>query len=118
MIINGRRARLPFLAALVWLVLASPGWSQTRQTILIRGHEQNLYLYGSPQASPIIVSGGDGGWLHLGPHVAEFLASQGFFVVGFDVKAYLAGFTTVRSALRPEDVPADYRILAAFASRM
>ena len=70
-----------------------------------------------PAGSPIIVSGGDGGG-HLGPHVAEFLASQGFFVVGFDVRAYLAGFTTARSALQPEDVPADYRILAAFASRM
>lgn len=117
MLTTWRRARTPLLAILGWLAIASPGWSQSRQTILIRGHEQTLYLYGSPKANPIIVSGGDGGWLHLGPHVAEFLAQQGFFVVGFDVKAYLAGFTSPRSGLRPEDVPSDYRVLAAFAGR-
>jgi type IV secretory pathway VirJ component len=28
------------------------------------------------------VSSGDGGWIHLAPHVAEVLAAKGFFVVG------------------------------------
>ena len=45
-------------------------------------------------APPVIVSSGDGGWIHLGPHVAEVLAAKGFFVVGFDVKAYLESFTS------------------------
>jgi type IV secretory pathway VirJ component len=42
----------------------------------------------------VVISSGDGGWLHLGPHVAEVLAASGYFVVGFDVKAYLSGFTS------------------------
>jgi len=65
---------------------------------------------------PVIVSSGDGGWIHLGPHVAEVLAARGFFVVGFDVKAYLSGFTTTQTTLRPADEPGDYAILARFAA--
>ena len=34
------------------------------------------------------------------------LAAHGFFVVGFDVKAYLESFTSGASTLRPEDEPA------------
>ena len=65
----------------------------------------------------MIVSSGDGGWIHLGPHVAEVLAARGFFVVGFDVKAYLSSFTSGKETLRPEDEPGDYRVLAEFAAR-
>jgi len=107
--------RTSTLMAILWLSSASLAWSQPKQTIVIRGHEQTLHLYGSPQADPIIVSGGDGGWIHLGPHVAEFLSRRGFFVVGFDVRAYLESFTTARSTLRPEDEPGDYKVLADFA---
>jgi alpha-beta hydrolase superfamily lysophospholipase len=64
-----------------------------------------------------VVSSGDGGWMHLGPHVAEVLASAGFFVVGFDVKAYLESFTSGKVTLRPEDEPHDYKVLADFAAR-
>jgi len=72
--------RTSTLMAILWLSSASLAWSQPKQTIVIRGHEQTLHLYGSPQADPIIVSGGDGGWIHLGPHVAEFLSRRGFFL--------------------------------------
>lgn len=65
----------------------------------------------------MIVSSGDGGWIHLGPHVAEVLAAHGFFVVGFDAKEYLEGFTSGGATLRPEDEPADYKILADYAGR-
>jgi fermentation-respiration switch protein FrsA (DUF1100 family) len=75
-----------------------------------------LHLYGVRGAAPVIVSSGDGGWLHLGPHVAEALASRGHFVVGFDVKAYLESFTG-SATLRPADVASDYRMLVDFASR-
>ena len=60
---------------------------------------------------PVIVSSGDGGWIHLGPHVAEVLAAKGYFVVGFDVKAYLASFTSGAATVRPQDEPGDYRAL-------
>jgi type IV secretory pathway VirJ component len=63
----------------------------------------------------VIVSSGDGGWIHLGPHVARLLASQGFFVVGFDVKTYLTSFTSDTAALRIEDEPADFRVLIDYA---
>jgi fermentation-respiration switch protein FrsA (DUF1100 family) len=90
---------------------------QTTDTVMIRGHQQTVHLYGPPGGDPVIVTSGDGGWLHLGPHVAETLARQGFFVVGFDAKAYLEAFTTQASVLRPEDEPGDYRVLAEYAAR-
>ena len=91
--------------------------AQTRQVIAIRNHEQSLYLYGPSAGDPVIVSSGDGGWIHLGPHVAEFLAARGFFVVGFDVKAYLSSFTSGQSALQQQDEPGDYRVLADLAAK-
>jgi alpha-beta hydrolase superfamily lysophospholipase len=84
---------------------------------MIRGREQSVHLYGTRGNPPVIVSSGDGGWIHLGPHVAEALAAHGFFVVGFDVKAYLEGFTSGQSTLRADDEPGDYKVLADYAAR-
>ena len=91
--------------------------AQATETIRIRGREQHLHLYHVHGRPAVIVSSGDGGWIHLAPHVAELLASRGFFVVGLDVQASLAGFTTRTSVLRPDDVPGDYRVLMDFAAR-
>jgi fermentation-respiration switch protein FrsA (DUF1100 family) len=90
---------------------------QARETVTIRGQEQSLHLYGTRGGLPVIVSSGDGGWIHLAPHVAEVLAARGCFVVGFDVKAYLEHFTSGTATLRPDDVPADYTVIAGFAAR-
>ena len=95
---------------------ASDARAQTRQIVTIRGRGQSLCLYGKRGGIPVIVSSGDGGWLHLGPHVADVLAAQGFFVVGFDVKAYLEGFTSGNTTLRQDDEPGDYKVIADFAS--
>jgi fermentation-respiration switch protein FrsA (DUF1100 family) len=114
----GPAARRLVAGASALAVLAgSPGlsWSQDRETVAIRGHQQSLYIYGSPRGEPVIVSSGDGGWIHLGPHVAEVLAARGFFVIGFDVKIYLSTFTSERTTLRPEQEPADYRVLVDVA---
>jgi len=110
---------LPRVVALVScaLAFAHGAQAQTAETITIRGHSVPLRLYGTRGHTPVIVSGGDGGWIHLGPHVAEVLAAKGFFVVGFDVKAYLASFTSGKTTLRPEDEPGDYKVLADFAAR-
>jgi fermentation-respiration switch protein FrsA (DUF1100 family) len=112
----------PAIGTIVALTLS--GWAavfpaspQRTEILRIRGKDQVLRIYGGRGGDPIIVSSGDGGWIHLGPHVAEVLAAKGFFVVGFDVKAYLAGFTSEKSTLRPEDEPADYRVLAEFAAQ-
>lgn len=102
------------MAAVCLLGAAPP---QATQTLSIRGHAQSLCLYGTRGGTPVVVSSGDGGWIHLGPHVAEVLAAHGYFVVGFDVKAYLSSFTSGTRVLHPEDEPGDYSLLADFAAR-
>jgi alpha-beta hydrolase superfamily lysophospholipase len=112
------KGQTPAALAALLIMVAAPGTSsaQVVQRLSIRGHEQLLHLYGPAGGAPIIVSSGDGGWIHLGPHVAELLAARGFFVVGVDVKAYLAGFTAEAGTLRKADEPGDYKTLATFAS--
>ena len=116
--LSPRVARVALAAVLVASTgsLAATGRGPATETLVIRGQAQSLRIYGSRGGPPVVVSSGDGGWIHLGPHVAETLAAHGFFVVGFDVRSYLAGFTASQSALRPEDVPGDYRALLDFAA--
>jgi alpha-beta hydrolase superfamily lysophospholipase len=64
-----------------------------------------------------VVASGDGGWIHLGPYVAEFLSSKGYFVVGFDSKAYLSSFTRGGTTLGTTDVPGDFAALLDYASK-
>jgi fermentation-respiration switch protein FrsA (DUF1100 family) len=89
---------------------------EARQTISIRGHEQVLHLYGTRGGTPVIVSSGDGGWIHLGPHAAEMLSANGFFVVGFDAKAYLESFTNGTTTLGTDDEPGDYKAIIDVAT--
>jgi pimeloyl-ACP methyl ester carboxylesterase len=86
------------------------------ETLSLRGVQQTLRLYGAPGPRIAIVTSGDGGWVHLGPAVAEFLAGRGYHVVGFDAKAYLSGFTSKNASLRVEDVPRDYGALIGFVA--
>ena len=88
-----------------------------RHSVDVRGHEQVLLVYGSPRGDPVIVSSGDGGWTHLGPHVAEFLSGRGFYVIGFDVRAYLSGFTSGQTTLRAANEPGDYHVLTQLARK-
>jgi hypothetical protein len=97
--------------------VAATAAAQTTDTVRIRDHQQTVHLYGMRGGPPVIVSSGDGGWVHLGPQVASLLASRGYFVVGFDVKAYLESFTSSSATLRTQDVPPDYRTLIAYATR-
>jgi alpha-beta hydrolase superfamily lysophospholipase len=110
------RARLiaAVVASLAWAI---PAHAAATETIWLRGHAQLLRTYGQRGGPAAIVSSGDGGWIHLGPHVAETLAARGYFVVGFDVRAYLSSFTTGTTTLRPEDEPRDYKTLVEFAAR-
>jgi len=105
-------------AGLLALGEPSPLQPQQSEYLRIRGHPQTIRTYGTRgHGDPVIVSSGDGGWIHLAPHVAEALSSNGFFVVGFDSRSYLESMTSDKSGLRVEDEPADYRVLAEFASR-
>src|SRR5262245_32080104 len=92
---------------------AAPAERCEKLTIHVR--TQLLHVYGARGGTPFIVSSGDGGWFHLGPHVAELLAARGYFVVGVDAKAYLEGLTAA-PALRAEEVPGDYKALVEFAA--
>jgi fermentation-respiration switch protein FrsA (DUF1100 family) len=114
------------LAAVAWLAaLALTGTYaangarglQSAEELTIRGHAQSLRVYGRRGDPPVVVSSGDGGWIHLGPHVAEVLAAHGSFVVGVDVRAYLSSFTSRTGTLRPEDEPGDFAAIAGFAAR-
>ena len=49
--------------------------------------------------------------------MAELLAANGCFVVGFDSKAYLESFTSAQSTLTVDQEPGDYASLVAYASR-
>lgn len=112
------RPRVPRVwVAVVGFLWCTAAQAQSTDTITIRGKSQSLRLYGHRGSPPVIVSSGDGGWIHLGPHVAETLARQGFFVVGVDVRAYLESFTSGSTTLRPEDEPRDYAALAAYAAK-
>jgi alpha-beta hydrolase superfamily lysophospholipase len=104
------------VAALVIVCTGDASAAQVTQRLIIRGHEQLLHVYGPADGVPVIITSGDGGWVHLGPHVAELLAARGFFVIGFDARAYLAGFTSGATTLRIADEPGDFRTLATFAA--
>jgi len=113
-----RRASIVILVALFVSRGAYAVEPQQEALLQIRGHTQTLHIYGTRgRGDPVIVSSGDGGWIHLAPHVAELLSSKGYFVVGFDSRDYLESMTSGKSRVRNEDEPADYRVLAEFASR-
>jgi fermentation-respiration switch protein FrsA (DUF1100 family) len=110
--------RAVITAVVLTVAAAVSGNAQSVETLKLRGQPQTLHVYGTRGAGyPVVVSSGDGGWIHLAPHVAEVLAKNGFFVVGFDVKSYLEGFTSGSTTLRKEDEPSDYRVLVDFAAR-
>jgi alpha-beta hydrolase superfamily lysophospholipase len=109
------RASVALGISLLCLVSTPP--ASPTPVISIRGHEQALHISGSPDGYPVVISSGDGGWVHLAPHAAEVLADHGFFVVGFDVRAYLSSFTQGRTTLDARDEPADYRVLSGLAMR-
>jgi len=104
-------SRAGALVLVAVLGLSPRAWGDAQaplvEALSIRGRVQKLRLYGPPGGRPAVVASGDGGWIHLAPLVAEFLAAQGYAVVGFDSKAYLSSFTRGDTTLRPEDVPGD-----------
>ena len=111
------RRALVFAGTLVLLAATSPAGSERTDQLALRGRRQTLHLYGSPRGAPVVLLSGDGGWIHLGPQVAQMLAARGFLVVGVDSRAYLESFTSATSALSEDDVAGDFRTLIGYASR-
>ena len=60
--VRGRRGVAVALAA-------APGQAQAEgtDTVTVRGHVLTVHTYGARGGRPIVVSSGDGGWIHLGP---------------------------------------------------
>jgi len=112
------RRLIPIAGLLILLAAATSlaGPERTDQ-LALRGRRQTLHLYGPPRGAPAILSSGDGGWIHLGPQVAEMLAARGYFVIGFDSRAYLESFTSATTSLTPGEVAGDFRTLMGYASR-
>lgn len=108
------RFRFLVPAVLAACVLAT---AQTPATIDLRGKPQELHVYGTPGKPLVILSCGDLGWAGLAVHVAELLSSRGYYVVGFNTRAYLSSFTAGAATLNPADVPGDYRVLIDYARR-
>ena len=104
--------RLIALALASAAVAAPP---DSTSTVTVRGKSQTLRHYGRPGGTPVVVTSGDGGWIHLGPDVARYLASQGYSVAGVDAKAYLSSFTEGGRTLAPWDVPGDYKVIVETA---
>src|SRR5262245_18196732 len=100
------------------VALALPSLSAEQPSIVnfeIRGRAQPLRDYGDRNGTPVVVASGDGGWTHLGPDVAQFLAGRGYRVLGLDSKAYLSSFTTKAGTLATSDVPGDFAALLSHA---
>jgi alpha-beta hydrolase superfamily lysophospholipase len=108
--------RLSVLATSLLLVPLAAGASAKTESLTLRGQSQALHVYGARGGPVALVASGDGGWTHLAPRVAEFLAGQGYFVVGLDSKAYLSSFTQGATTLLPADVPRDFTVLLDYAA--
>jgi hypothetical protein len=99
------------------LLLISAASGSSEESVTIRGRTQQLHLIGQKGNAPIILSSGDLGWAGLVVHVAAHLSGQGYYVIGFNTKAYLSSFTTKNNTLAPQDVPADYLTLIEYAKQ-
>ena len=112
--LSARVAASLLALGLLHSVLARASVTRSIARLDIRGRAQTLQIYGMPSPDIALLSSGDGGWVHLAPHVAEALAARGWYVVGFDAKSYLEGFTAGGKALSERDVQKDYARLIDF----
>ena len=48
-------------------------------------------------------------------HIAELLAERGWFVIGFDTRAYLSSVSDAKQVLSVADIPQDYKTLVSLA---
>lgn len=91
-----------------------------KNTVVIRGVGQDVYLYPSSGASSnsgeILFAPGDGGWRGFAVTIARTMASWGYNVYGLDTKRYLESFTG-RGTLRESDVMGDFSLLARWMTQ-
>lgn len=83
----------------------------------VRGKTLALAVYRPASGKPkgtVFMGSGDVGWVGLATDMAEFLAGQGYTVIGVNVRQYLAAFTSGKVTLTTKEAPEDYTQLASF----
>jgi pimeloyl-ACP methyl ester carboxylesterase len=99
------------IASLLVATILPFGSQGTLRTVTLGGHEEKLHLYGQETGRPVLVASGDGGWIHLAPHIADVLASRGYFVIGLDSRSYLSAGGGGKECLTPREIARDYATL-------
>ena len=104
------------IATLTLATILPFGSTESVRTVSLGGHEQKLHMYGPATGTPVILASGDGGWMHLAPHLAVLLAGRGYFVIGLDSRSYLSSETGGNQALTTHGIASDYgTLLSIFA---
>lgn len=117
---GGRWTRLR--AALVWLVcaaccgLAADAQASQRIDMPLRGHTLGLTVYvpAGPPRGTVVMGSGDVGWVGLAVTRAQELSSEGYVVVGLNVREYLSAFTGKNAHLTPQDIQHDFADMSRF----
>lgn len=110
------RAVLCLLIALTSSAVPVSAGSVQKVPFTLRSKALTLTVYRPDAAAKgtVIMGSGDAGWVGLAVKTSEFLASQGYLVVGLNVREYLSTFTAGTQHVSPEDVRADYLALSGF----
>jgi len=104
--------------ALLW-----PGRAQAtsgqKLSFPLRGQTLTLTVYrpAVPPKGTIVMGSGDAGWVGLAVTMSEFLCDQGYLVVGFNVRQYLAAFTAGSRHVEVADARADYQAMSELLTR-
>ena len=94
------------------------GLAPGKNEFLLRDKKQGIYHYPARgqnmAAQPILFLPGDGGWRGFAIEIAQSLAMDGYDVYGWDIKQYLAGFTSGKTTLKETEIMADLRSVAGY----
>jgi type IV secretory pathway VirJ component len=104
------------LALSLLIASAAGAAAADRLDMPLRGRVMALTVY-RPQGTPkgtIIMGSGDVGWVGLAASRAQDLSSDGYVVVGVNIRAYLSAFTDKTSHLTPSDIQRDYGELSRY----
>jgi dienelactone hydrolase len=107
------------LALVTLLGLAAPAASAPavdRIDMPLRGRAMALTLY-RPSVAPrgtIVMGSGDVGWVGLAASMSQHLSSQGYVVIGLNVRDYLSAFTTKSGHLTPADIQRDFTEMSRY----
>jgi alpha-beta hydrolase superfamily lysophospholipase len=105
------------VACAAMLIAASDARARDSITVPIRGQSIAIELYRPPSDPPkgtIVIGSGDVGWVGLAVDLAEFLATQGYAVVGVNSRQYLSTFTSGPAHVTTAQVAQDYATIVAF----